>query len=67
VLERYQEYNPATFLANGASRGYVRIDVTKAAMRADLIAMDSVKERTSTSRVLASFAAETGKAGLKRV
>src|SRR5262249_824328 len=35
VLERYQEYNPATFLATGEARGYIRIDVTRSAMRAD--------------------------------
>ncbi len=66
LLDRYHDYNPAVFLATGAARGYVRIDVTRAALRADLVAMDTVKERTSTSRVMASFAAEAGGSGLKR-
>ena len=66
LLKRYRDYNAAVFLATGAARGYTRIDVTRSALRADLIAMDSVKERTSTSRVLASFSAESGGSGLKR-
>ncbi|HZF26229.1 MAG TPA: alkaline phosphatase D family protein [Steroidobacteraceae bacterium] len=64
VLGRYQEYNPATLLATGEARGYVRIDVTRSDMRADLIAMETVRERTSPSRTLASFAAEAGRPGL---
>ena len=67
LLDRYHDYNPAVFLATGAARGYMRIDVTRAALRADLVAMDTVKERTSTSRVMASFAAEAGGSGLKRL
>jgi len=67
LLDRYHDYNPAVFLATGAARGYVRIDVTRAALRADLVAMDTVKERTSTSRVMASFAAEAGGSGLRRL
>ena len=42
------------------------IDVTRSTLHADLIAMDTVKERASGSRVLASFAAEAGGDGLKR-
>jgi alkaline phosphatase D len=67
TLARYTEYNPAIHLATGEKRGYVRIDVTKSAMKADLVAMDTVKERTSKSQVMASFASESGAAGLKRV
>lgn len=66
LLDRYHDYNPAVLIATSAARGYVRIDVTRSALRADLIAMDTVKERTSTSRVLAAFAAEAGGGGLKR-
>jgi alkaline phosphatase D len=66
LLERYRDNNPAMLLATGAVHGYVRIDVTRSALRADLIEMDTVRERTSTSRVLASFAAEASGSGLKR-
>jgi alkaline phosphatase D len=66
LLKRYRDYNPATLLATGDARGYMRIDIDKSALRADLIAMDTVRERTSNSRIMASFAAEAGEAGLKR-
>ncbi len=66
LLKRYHDYNAAVFLATGAARGYVRIDVSRSTLRADLVAMDTVRERTSNSRVLASFAAEAGGSGLKR-
>jgi alkaline phosphatase D len=66
LLDRYHDYNPAVLLANGAARGYVRIDITRSTLRADLVAMDTVRERTSASRVLASFVTEAGGSGLKR-
>ena len=55
--------NPNLLLATGAHRGYVRLDLTHERAQADLVVMDNVKTRVSTSRTLASFVVEPGKAG----
>ena len=66
MLRKYAEYNPNVLLATGISRGYVRLDVSPQALRADLVAMETVRQRDSAARVLASFAIESGRPGLKR-
>lgn len=66
LLVRYREHNPNVLFSTGASRGYLRIDVSRAALRADFVAMDTVKRQDGASRVLASFAIESGRAGLQR-
>jgi alkaline phosphatase D len=65
LLRKYSDHNPNVLLATGASRGYLRVDLSPVALRADFVAMDTVIQRESRARVLASFAIESGRPGLK--
>jgi alkaline phosphatase D len=62
VDERKAE-NPSLLLANAERRGYLRLDVTPASLRADLVAMDSVAEPTARGSVMGSFLVEDGRPG----
>jgi alkaline phosphatase D len=53
--------NPNLAVATGAHRGYVRLEVTRDRLHADLIALDTVKQPESPRRVLKSFVVESGK------
>jgi alkaline phosphatase D len=64
VLEKYRSYNSDILLATGVHRGYLRLDISPSVLRADLIAMDTVKRRDNGHRILKSFAIENGVAGL---
>ena len=67
LLQKYRDYNPNVLLSTGTSRGYVRMDLSPQAMQTDFVAMDTVKESgNSASKVLASFAIESGRAGLQK-
>jgi alkaline phosphatase D len=66
LLRKYSEYNPNVLLANGASRGYVRLDVSPARLQADFVALATVRQPQSSASVLASFAIESGRPGLER-
>jgi alkaline phosphatase D len=66
VDERLPE-NPHVRFADSRYRGYVRVDVTGKAMRADLRAMESVGRPDAACRTLASFAVEDGRPGPKPV
>jgi alkaline phosphatase D len=66
MIERLRANNPATQLADGDARGYLRLDIGRKELRADLVKMDTVKERTSGARVLAAFVLEEGRRGLQR-
>jgi alkaline phosphatase D len=66
LLAKYRQHNPNVLFATGSSRGYLRLDVTRSVLKADCVAMDTVKQRASESRVLASFAIESGRPGLQR-
>ena len=48
-------------VASGAHRGYVRLEVTRDRLHADLIALDTVKQPESPRRVLKSFDVESGR------
>jgi phosphodiesterase/alkaline phosphatase D-like protein len=48
-------------------RGYVRMEVTAKALRADLRAMESVREREAGCRTHATFIVEDGRAGPVRL
>ncbi len=65
LLKRYRELNSDIRLADSAARGYLRLDLTPGVLRADLIAMDTVLQRHSNSRVLRSFTIEDGVRGLR--
>ncbi len=58
--------SPGLKLATGASRGYLRLDIGAQSLRADLVAVDTVAEPRSASRVIASFAVADGQPTLQR-
>lgn len=58
--------NPHVKFANGAQRGYVRLEVTRDRLRADLRAMRTVTQPTSDADTLAAFVVETGRPGAVR-
>jgi alkaline phosphatase D len=53
-------------LANGSRRGYVRMEVTRERLRADLRTMRTVAQPTSEADTLASFVVEDGRPGATR-
>ncbi|MGH8676102.1 MAG: alkaline phosphatase D family protein, partial [Burkholderiales bacterium] len=59
--------NPHVKFADARYRGYVRVEVTPSQWRADLRAMQSVKEREASCSTLATFAVADGKPGPQRV
>lgn len=59
--------NPHILYANGAERGYLRLDVTPDFIRADLLGLSSVKVRDPSCHAQASFIVESGRAGPQRL
>jgi alkaline phosphatase D len=66
VLESHLRYNPNVRFATGLARGYLRVEVSPTLLRGDFIGMDTITQRTSGSRVLASYVQEPGTPGLQR-
>ncbi len=62
-LDRRGRDNPNLLLLDGRYRGYLRLDIDRRRMRADMIAMDTVSRTRSGSHVLASFVVENGVPG----
>ena len=58
--------NPHILLADGRYRGYTRVDVGPKLLRADLRAVESVRQREAGCSTLASFVVEDGKPGPQR-
>ncbi|MDH4324796.1 MAG: alkaline phosphatase D family protein, partial [Betaproteobacteria bacterium] len=58
--------NPHMKLLEGRYRGYVRMDVTAKALRADLRVMETVKVAGAPCSTLMSFEVADGKAGAER-
>jgi len=58
--------NPHIRLGNGARRGYVRIEITRERLRADLRAVRSVTQPAADADTLASFVVEDGRPGAIR-
>ena len=65
-LDAARADNPHVKLADGRYRGYVRMEIGRKRLQADLRAMDSVTERDAACGTLASFAVEDGRAGPQR-
>lgn len=64
TFDTWTSLNPNLLIANGESRGYLRLDLTRDRLQADLIAMDSVKKANAAgARTLKSFAIEAGRPG----
>jgi alkaline phosphatase D len=68
VAEEYfttaRKLNPNLLTATGEHRGYVRLDITKDQLRADLVSVDTVKQPDSGRSTLVSYVVEAGKPAL---
>ena len=63
-FENVRKLNPNLLTATGLYRGYVSLDITKEHLRADLIAIDTVKTPDSGRHTLVSYVVEAGKPAL---
>ena len=59
-FDNARKLNPNLLVATGLHRGYVRLDVRREQLRADLIALDTVKQPHGAARTLSSFIVESG-------
>lgn len=57
--------NPHIRYVNSLYRGYLRLDLGRDDARADLRAVDTVRDRNASIRTLQSFAVESGQAGAR--
>ena len=62
-FENARKLNPNLLTATGEHRGYVLLEITKDRLRADLIALDTVKAADSPRNTLVSYTVEAGKPG----
>ena len=60
TIENRLKENPALLIGTSRYRGYLRVDLRPERAQVDLVAMDTVFERESGSRVYASFSIEDG-------
>lgn len=67
VVEAYQRMKPQVWYADGNHRGYVRMNLNRTQLRADLVALDDVRRANSGARVLTGFVIEDGRPGLQPV
>jgi len=63
MLENWRAANPNLLLANSAVRGYLRLDLTRERLQADLIALKSVKDPKTDRYTLSTFVVEAGRPG----
>ncbi len=63
VWDAARARNPNVLHANSGERGYLRLHVTRAHARADLIALDSPSDADAPAHVQASFVVAAGRAG----
>jgi alkaline phosphatase D len=63
TFDEWRALNPNLLIATGQYRGYLRLDVSRERLQADLIAMDTVKKATAGARTLRSFVIEAGRPG----
>lgn len=63
-LDALTAENSNLLFANSESRGYLALELTRERLKAELIAMDTVTEKTTNAHVVRSFVSESGKAGL---
>jgi alkaline phosphatase D len=65
VPEQYfdnaRKLNPNLLTATGEHRGYVRLDITRERLQADLVALETVKKPDSARSTLISYVVEAGK------
>ena len=60
-FETSRRLDPNLVLATGLYRGYIRMDIARDQLRADLIAMQIVKQPNGACRTPRSFVVESGK------
>jgi len=63
TLDGWQAGNPNVLFATSEHRGYLRLDISRDRVQADLVAMHSVKEPRSDGSVLRSFVIEADRPG----
>jgi len=60
-FEKIRKLNSNLLTATGLYRGYINLDITKDRLRADLVALDTVKTPDSGRKTLISYVVEAGK------
>jgi len=63
TLDDWRAGNPNLLLADSQHRGYLRLDLTHSALKADLVAMDAVKDPRTNAHTLRSFVIEADHPG----
>jgi len=66
LIDSWREDNPHIKFAEGRYRGYLRIELTPGLLRADMRAMETVRERDAPCSTLASWVVEDGRPGPQR-
>lgn len=62
-LDQNRAMNPNLLFSDSRRRGYLRLDVSRETVRADLINVESITQPDAKRSLLASFAVENGKPG----
>jgi len=62
-LDRMRSSNPNMLFANSAKRGYLRLDVNRERLQADLVGVDSVTDLNAGASTYARFVIESGHPG----
>lgn len=65
-LNSRRQENPAIQWANSEQRGYLRLDLDRTRLLADLVAMESVTRPDAGRSIQASFVVEAGQPGVKQ-
>jgi alkaline phosphatase D len=63
MLDAWAARTPNLMIANSQYRGYLRLDLARERLQADLVAMDSVKKAGAGARTLRSFVIEANRPG----
>ncbi len=64
VVDSWLPENPNVHLARSDTRGYLRLNITRERLRADLIAVDNIERADSGTHVLAAFDIADGAPGI---
>jgi alkaline phosphatase D len=64
-LDKRRQENPSVLWANSERRGYLRLDLDRERLRADLVAIDSETRPDAGQSIQASFVVEAGHAGVE--
>ncbi len=67
VGEVFAKANREVIYSDQAAKGFIRLTLTHTALRADMVAVSTILEKTFTTQVLKSFTATPGKDGVSRL